>query len=117
VVAVLGGSVWGLLNGFLIAKAKIPPLIVTLGSLGAALGAASLLNDGTNVRTVPTELRDTLGFGTLEGNIPNLVAVAAVITLIFGLVLHTTRFGRYTFAIGSNAEAVRRAGIGVTRHL
>ncbi|TCO57299.1 ABC transporter permease [Actinocrispum wychmicini] len=117
VVAVAGGSLWGLINGLLIARAHIPPLIVTLGSLGAALGVASLLNDGTDVRTVPTQLQDTLGFGTLEGNIPNLVVVAAVITLIFGLVLHTTRFGRYTFAIGSNAEAARRAGIGVRGHL
>ncbi len=117
VVAILGGSVWGLLNGLLIARAHIPPLIVTLGTLGAALGVASLLNDGTNVRTVPLELRDSLGFGTLEGNIPNLVVVAAIITVIFGFILHTTRFGRYTFAIGSNAEAARRSGIGVTRHL
>jgi ribose transport system permease protein len=117
VVAIAGGSLWGLVNGLLVARANIPPLIVTLGTLGAALGVASLLNDGTNVRTVPLELRDSLGFGTLEGNIPNLVVVAAVITVIFGLVLHTTRFGRYTFAIGSNPEAARRAGIGVTRHL
>jgi ribose transport system permease protein len=117
VVAVLGGSAWGLVNGLLIARAHIPPLIVTLGTLGAALGVASLLNDGTNVRTVPVELRDSLGFGTLEGNIPNLVVLAAVITVIFGFILHTTRFGRYTFAIGSNPEAARRSGIGVTRHL
>jgi ribose transport system permease protein len=117
VVAIAGGSVWGLINGLLVARANIPPLIVTLGTLGAALGVASLLNDGTNVRTVPLELRDSLGFGTLEGNIPNLVVVAVVITVIFGFVLHTTRFGRYTFAIGSNAEAARRAGISVTRHL
>jgi ribose transport system permease protein len=117
VVAIAGGSLWGLVNGLLVARANIPPLIVTLGTLGAALGVASLLNDGTNVRTVPLELRDSLGFGTLEGNIPNLVVVAVVITVIFGLVLHTTRFGRYTFAIGSNAEAARRSGIGVTRHL
>lgn len=117
VVAIAGGSAWGLINGLLVARANIPPLIVTLGTLGAALGVASLLNDGTNVRTVPLELRDSLGFGTLEGNIPNLVVVAVVITVIFGLVLHTTRFGRYTFAIGSNAEAARRSGIGVTRHL
>ncbi|MET0136100.1 MAG: ABC transporter permease [Kibdelosporangium sp.] len=116
-VAIAGGSVWGLINGLLIARAHIPPLIVTLGTLGAALGVASLLNDGTNVRTVPLELRDSLGFGTLEGNIPNLVVLAAIITVIFGLVLHTTRFGRYTFAIGSNAEAARRSGISVTRHL
>jgi ribose transport system permease protein len=117
VVAVVGGSAWGLINGLLVARGTIPPLIVTLGTLGAALGVASLLNDGTNVRTVPIQLRDSLGFGTLEGNIPNLVVLAVIITVIFGFVLHTTRFGRYTFAIGSNAEAARRSGISVTRHL
>jgi ribose transport system permease protein len=117
VVSVAGGAFWGLVNGLLVARANIPPLIVTLGTLGAALGAASLLNDGTNVRTIPLELRDSLGFGTLEGNIPNLVAVAVIITVISGFVLHTTRFGRYTFAIGSNAEAARLSGISVTRHL
>jgi ribose transport system permease protein len=117
VVALAGGAGWGLLNGLLIAKAKIPPLIVTLGSLGAALGAASLLNDGSDIRSVPTKLTRTLGYGTSFGGIPNLVIVAAVITAIAAWLLHTTRFGRYTFAVGSNAEAARRAGIGVTGHL
>ncbi|ONI85257.1 sugar ABC transporter permease [Actinosynnema sp. ALI-1.44] len=116
-VALAGGAVWGLINGLLVARANIPPLIVTLGTLGAALGAASLLNDGTDIRPAPSALSDILGFGTLEGNIPNMVVVAAVITVLFGLVLHTTRFGRYTYAIGSNAEATRRAGIGAARHL
>lgn len=117
VTAVLAGTLWGLLNGFLIAVAKIPPLIVTLGTMGAALGAAYLLNNGSDVRSVPTALNKTLGYGTSFGGIPNLVLVAVVITLIGGWLLHTTRFGRYTFAVGSNAEAARRSGIGVTAHL
>ena len=117
VAAVLGGLVWGFVNGFLIAKAKVPPLIVTLGSFGAALGAASLLNNGSDIRTVPTTLKRALGSGTSFGGIPNLVITAAVITLIAAWLLHTTRFGRYTFAVGSNPEAARRAGIGVTAHL
>jgi ribose transport system permease protein len=117
VAALLGGLVWGFVNGFLIAKAKVPPLIVTLGSYGAALGAASLLNNGSDLRTVPTTLKRALGSGTSFGGIPNLVITAAVITLIAAWLLHTTRFGRYTFAVGSNPEAARRAGIGVTGHL
>ncbi|MEU0470452.1 ABC transporter permease [Amycolatopsis sp. NPDC006131] len=117
VAAVLAGTAWGLINGFLIAVAKIPPLIVTLGSMGAALGAAYLLNGGSDVRSVPTTLNRTLGYGTSFGGVPNLVLVAAVITLIGAWLLHTTRFGRYTYAVGSNAEAARRAGIGVTAHL
>ncbi len=63
VAAVLAGTAWGLINGFLIAVAKIPPLIVTLGSMGAALGAAYLLNGGSDVRSVPATLNRTLGYG------------------------------------------------------
>jgi ribose transport system permease protein len=117
VAAVVSGTAWGLLNGFLIAVAKIPPLIVTLGTMGGALGAAYLLNGGSDVRSVPTALNKTLGYGTSFGGVPNLVIVAAVITLVGAWLLHTTRFGRYTYAVGSNAEAARRAGIGVTAHL
>jgi ribose transport system permease protein len=117
VAAVLGGLVWGFVNGVLIAHAKVPPLIVTLGSFGAALGAASLLGDGSDIRTIPTTLKRALGSGTSFGGIPNLVLTAAVITLVAAWLLHTTRFGRHTFAVGSSQEAARRAGIGVTAHL
>jgi ribose transport system permease protein len=116
-VAVVAGTAWGLLNGLLIAYANIPPLVVTLGSFGAALGAADLLNNGSDIETVPKILNSTLGYGTSLGIVPNMVLIAAVITLAGAWLLHTTRFGRYTFAIGSNAEAARRAGIGVKRHL
>lgn len=117
IVAVVAGTIWGLINGFLIAVAGIPPLIVTLGTMGAALGAALLLNDGSDVRTVPVVLNQQLGYGTSFGFVPNLVLIAVVITLIGAWLLHTTKFGRYTYAIGSNAEGARRAGIGVTAHL
>ncbi|MEU0789144.1 ABC transporter permease [Amycolatopsis sp. NPDC005961] len=117
IVAILAGTVWGLINGFLIAVAGIPPLIVTLGTMGAALGASLLLNNGSDVRTVPVVLNKQLGYGTSFGVVPNLVLIAVVITLVGAWLLHTTKFGRYTFAIGSNAEGARRAGIGVTAHL
>lgn len=117
VAGVLAGAVWGLVNGLLVAIAKIPPLIVTLGTMGAALGAANLLNNGSDINTVPTELNQTLGYGTSLGVVPNIVLVAVVITALGAWLLHTTRFGRYTYAIGSNREAARRSGIGVTRHL
>jgi len=117
IVAILAGTVWGLINGFLIAVAGIPPLIVTLGTMGAALGASLLLNNGSDVRTVPVVLNKQLGYGTSFGVVPNLVLIAIVITLVGAWLLHTTKFGRYTFAIGSNAEGARRAGIGVTAHL
>ncbi|WP_284743123.1 ABC transporter permease [Amycolatopsis sp. RTGN1] len=117
VVAVVTGTIWGLINGALVALAKLPPLIVTLGTMGASLATAYLLNGGSDLRTVPTELTQTLGYGTSFGVVPNLVIVAIVITVIGAWLLRTTKFGRYTFAVGSNAEGARRVGIGVTAHL
>ncbi|WP_406002449.1 ABC transporter permease [Streptomyces sp. NBC_00829] len=116
VAGVASGLGWGLLNGVLVAKARIPSLIVTLGSLGMALGLAQLLTGGVDVSGVPPRLIATLGNGRVAG-VPWLVVVAVVVTVIAALVLATTRFGRYTLAIGSNAEAARRVGIRVDRHL
>jgi ribose transport system permease protein len=116
VVALLAGLAWGMINGFLIAKAKIPPFIVTLGTFGIALGAALLITGGVDEREVPTKLITGLGTGRLAG-IPWLVVIAAVVCLIFGIILALTRFGRYTYAAGSNPEAVRRAGVNLDRHL
>ena len=115
-VALLAGLAWGVINGFLIAKAKIPAFIVTLGTFGIALGAALLITGGVDERQVPTKLIDGIGTGRLLG-IPWLVLIAVVVCLIFGVLLAQTRFGRYTYATGANAEGVRRAGISVDAHL
>jgi ribose transport system permease protein len=117
VTAVVAGCAWGTLNGFLVAKAKIPPFIVTLGTLGMALGAALLITGGVDERNVPFKLIDTIGTGRLFGQLPYLVLIAAVVALIGGVVLAMTRFGRYTYACGSNLEGARRAGVNVDRHL
>ncbi|MBA2578620.1 MAG: ABC transporter permease [Euzebyaceae bacterium] len=117
VAAMLTGLAWGLVNGALIAKARIPALIVTLGTLGAGLGGAQLITGGVNLRGVPRELVTVVGVGRLFGVVPWLVAVALVVTVVGAVALRMTRFGRYTFAIGSNAEAARRVGINVDRHL
>lgn len=111
------GLAWGVFNGVLIAKAKIPPLIVTLGSLGMALGLALILTDGIDLRVAPKALVDDVGFGRLFGQIPVLTIIALAFIVFSAVLLHKTRFGRHTFAIGSNAEAALRSGINVDRHL
>jgi ribose transport system permease protein len=115
--ALAAGTGWGVLNGLLITKARIPPLIATLGTMGMALGFAQIITNGTDVSTVPQRLEETVGTGRLFGEIPYLVIVAAAVALVGGLVLALTRFGRHTFAVGSNAEAARRVGINVDLHL
>jgi ribose transport system permease protein len=115
--ALASGLAWGVLNGFLVAKAKIPAFIVTLGTLGMALGSALLITGGVDQRDVPFKLIDTVGSGRAFGEIPYLVLIAAAVALVFGIILAGTRFGRYTYAIGSNEEGVRRAGVAVDAHL
>src|SRR5688500_11029241 len=56
--AVVSGMAWGALNGVLVAKANVPPLIVTLGTLSVALGLAQVLTGGIDIRSVPDELTD-----------------------------------------------------------
>ena len=114
--ALITGALWGLLNGFLVAKAKIPPLIVTLGTLSIALGLAQVITGGIDVRSVPEALTDFNTYIKILG-LPSLPFVALVVVIIGGIVLHKTRFGRYTYAIGSNEEAARRVGVHVSRHL
>jgi ribose transport system permease protein len=116
-VALLAGLAWGVLNGFLIAKARIPPLIVTLGTLGMSLGAALLITGGVDERDVPFKLVNTIGSGRVAAQVPYLVIIAFAVALVFGVLLAATRFGRHTYAVGSNEEAARRAGIAVDRHL
>lgn len=114
--AVVGGTVWGIVNGILVAVAKVPALIVTLGTLSVALGLAQVITGGIDIRSVPAELTDFSAYTKVLG-IPGLPFVALVVVVLGGIVLHKTRFGRYTYAIGSNEEAARRTGIKVTRHL
>ncbi|WP_441247628.1 ABC transporter permease [Kitasatospora sp. McL0602] len=113
---VAAGLGWGTLNGLLIAKAKVPPLIVTLGTLGMALGTAQILTHGVDTGNVPTALADSLGSGTLFG-VPWLIVIAVLVVAAATAGLGLTRFGRYTLAIGSNVEAAQRVGIRVDRHL
>ncbi len=116
VAAVVSGMIWGTVNGVLVAKARVPALIVTLGTLSVALGLAQVLTGGIDIRSVPDELTDFSAYIKVLG-IPGLPFVALLVVVAGAVLLHKTRFGRYTYAIGSNQEAARRTGIKVTRHL
>ena len=109
------GIAWGLFNGLLVAYTRVPAFIVTLGSFGVALGLAEIITGGTDVRGVPSSLVNDVGNGSIFG-FPILLVIGVVVAVIAGVVLRKTIFGRWTFAIGANAEAARRAGINVGRH-
>ncbi len=111
VVSVLAG----LLNGFLIAKLKLPSLAVTIGTLSFYRGLAYVLLGDQAARGYP-EAFTFLGQGKLGGTgIPFSLVIFGVLAVIFGLVLHKTTFGRYLFAIGNNEQASRFSGVPVDR--
>src|SRR5258708_35572484 len=113
--SIFGGGVCGLANGAVITTLWIPPFIVTLGGMGIYRGIALLVTDGKAVVGLPTK------FGYLaEGNILGLIPVPLLIVVAVALAIHfllsRTRLGRYCYAIGSNVEAARYAGVRVARY-
>ena len=112
----LVAGLFGLLNGFLVAWAGIPPFVVTLGTLGIATGLGFLLNNGQEISAIPTSVV-TFGNTNLGGWVPVPVLITAVITIWCGLLLAKTRFGAYALSIGDSREAVVRAGINDRRYL
>jgi ribose transport system permease protein len=115
--ALLAGAAWGSVNGFVGVKLRVPPFIVTLGTLGMALGFAQVITGGINVSNVPPQLQEFFGLGELFGVVPWPVVTAAVVVGVLWFVLSRTRYGMRTYAIGSNLEGARRAGINVDRHV
>jgi ribose transport system permease protein len=113
--AIAAGAAFGMINGAAIASLRIPPFIVTLGAMGIYRGTALLVTDGKSVVGLPS------GFGYLaEGNLLGLIPVPLLIVIIVALTTHImlskTRAGLYCYAIGSNIEAARYAGVRVSRY-
>jgi ribose/xylose/arabinose/galactoside ABC-type transport system permease subunit len=116
IIGLLGAVTVGVINGYLIARDRIQPIVVTLATLIAGRGLAQVLsNDG---QLVPIRDAVALEFGRGRVGpipIPVLVAVAAVVVAAF--VLRAMPFGRYVLAAGGNAPAARLAGVPVRRTL
>ena len=108
-------TIFGVINGALIAYTKIPAFIATLGTQMIARAVAQLY---TNAYPIP-ELKPTLKFlgqGNIAG-IPVIVIIFAIFATISGFMLTQTRFGKNVFAIGGNDQAAKVAGIRVEKNL
>jgi len=107
------GLTLGLVNGFLVYKMKLPPFIVTLGTMTIAGGLSLYTTGGAIIFGLPEKFR-YLGQGYI-GFIPVPVVFSLVI-LAFGIfLLHKTNFGLKVYAIGGNFEAARLSGINTSR--
>ena len=118
-VAILGGlaagAAIGVFNGVLVAHGKLPPFIVTLGMLGIARGVVLVLTDASTVQPLP-ESFGKIANGDFIG-LPNLLWLFVAVVVATAFVLRRTVFGRYIYAVGSNPESARLAGVPVTRVL
>jgi ribose transport system permease protein len=130
IMAVFTGTIIGTINGLLVAYLRLPPFIATLGTQMAGLGFGAIATKVMTIRFPP--------FGTPEGVFKNIFYKTTNNFTLFGLrlpgfplgalwlllaflmawvLLTRTKFGRYTFAMGSNYEATRLSGIKTKRYL
>lgn len=115
IFGLLIGVIIGLINGVLVTYVNIPALIATLGVMTSVRGLCYIFTGGLPVYNFPPEF-DVFGKGYL-GFVPVPVVIMVVILAIGWYVLTKTRYGRYLYAIGGNAEAARLSGIRVNRNL
>jgi rhamnose transport system permease protein len=109
VIVLLAGLAVGLVNGLLVAAGRAPSIIVTLGMLTVLRGVTELILGGEWVTDLPPGLR-TLGTATPLGLAWAVWAAAGVLVLGVWLA-HRTPLGRRIYAVGSNPEAARLAGV------
>ncbi len=117
-VCLLVGLAVGALNAFLINILKIVPFIATLATMGAMTGLAIIISGGMPLQG-PNNFKLGLPYNIFGVQLPISTTVLSVmiILVICGLFLHKSKFGLYTFALGSNPFATRAAGISPAKHL
>jgi inositol transport system permease protein len=113
--ALLIGGLCGFINGFLIAKTKIPAFIATLGMLTIARGFSLIYTSGRPVSNLIPPLT-ALG-GKLFNVIPVPVIIYFLMIFISYILLNKTRFGKNTYAIGGNITAAEVSGVNVSKNI
>jgi ribose transport system permease protein len=112
VVAVLASTAAGFLNGLFVARLKINSFITTLSMMIFLRGLVLILTNRQTISGSADDLFD-FGYGNLFGVIPYPVVLAAILLVVFALVLGRTVLGRNLYAVGCNEKAARMFGINV----
>jgi len=103
---------FGLINGFLVAKVKVPPLIATFAMMSILRGMVYVLTDAYPVYNVPQVVLD-FARDTVFGIVPIPVVIMAGVFAVAIFITSKTKFGRFIYAVGGNAEAAHISGIKV----
>lgn len=113
-MGILTGAAFGVFNGVVVAKGKIPPFIVTLGTMTAGRGLALLAVGGMQVINLSPEFVSLANTRVL-GAVPILIFFFAGVCAIFWFVTTRMRFGRHIYAVGGNENAAHVSGLNVDR--
>lgn len=108
------GLAFGLFNGFFVAYAGMPPIIVTLATMGIARGLGLIYTGGYPIDGLPDAF-SFFGRGSVLG-IQTPVVIMMIAFVLAYLLLNKTPIGRYIYAIGGNEEATRLSGVRVARY-
>lgn len=108
-ISLLIGILIGLLNGVIIVKSGVHPMIITLGVSQALNGISFLFSNGIPIYGFP-ESFSKLGQGSI-GPIPVSLIIMVIIMIIGHFILSRLPYGRYLYAVGSNEEAAKLAGV------
>ncbi len=106
----------GLLNGVVVARAKVQPIVVTLATLIAGRGLAQVISNGGELVPIAHSSFLLLGRGRV-GPVPAQVILAVLVVGLALFVMRASPFGRYILAAGGNPAAARLAGVPVSRTL
>lgn len=107
------GALVGFVNGAIIAKAKLPPFIVTLATQVFLRSVVKYVTNGATIRGVKDEFFTGIGNGNLIGNFPLPFAIFLVVAILMHILLSKTKFGTYVYAVGGNEMTAKYTGIKV----
>jgi AI-2 transport system permease protein len=113
IVVLFVGILAGVFNGIGVAYLKIPAIIMTLGTLGILRGLMIILTGGEWIEDIPNYFKKLSGADFI--GLPFPIWIGLIILLAAFLVLKLTKFGRYFYAVGDNADGARLIGIPVSR--
>ena len=126
-MAICIGLVVGAINGALISKIKIPPILTTLGMNQLVTGISMVITGGNAVSDLPMNYAETINQklikvipgkrGVMQGVLPVQLVFFVVIALIVWFLLARTSFGKKIYMIGTNENVARFSGVKVDRML
>ena len=121
ILIVVVGLAFGFFNGIMVSRLKMPPFIVTLGTMMISMGVGSIVS---NVQSATFPIRGQSGgwfkdiflyLNPTGGAVPTGALLLVAVAVICHIMLSNTKLGRYTYAIGSNLEAARLSGVDVKK--